>query len=616
MESDDQISELSKESIRNRMVKNAARIWGVEGEDIESTFDPMVALLIEACAFELYKINNEILDSQTRILERLALLLSPDAFTGPQPSYAIAHARSTEPYWVQPMETQYYANKKILNADQKEINKEIYFSPSIDTKLIDGDIKYLVVGKTIFEYKNASNKSILTETKSNQSLSPSHVYIGLELNQKITSLENIRFFFDWKNNAEKLQYLNLLPLCKWYSQGAECSVRYGLKNFMANPQEDSSFSHFNISKRIEDMVNGVFSKHFAMTGLKVTDECFQLPNEMVEVFSHDNISKIDKKCCWIKIVFPGAMSPSALYDMNISINTFPVINRKLNKIIHQIRNILNIIPLPTDDLFLDVLNIQNSDGVAFKANPLESGFNNESGYYTLRSGGIERFDKRKATDFLRTTIDLLRDESAAFSSLGKEFISTHINQINQAINMIQNRINTKGESSKPVNFVILNNENSKGNIHLNYWTSNGADANLIKAGTKLNMLSGSTIQSNSVLMITTSMGGKSALDEGEKITALKRSILTHDRIVTIQDIEAFCFHEIGDLIKRFEIKKGWSLSLNPKESFIRVLNIEITPNSWQSLTNEEWNNLALELKTKIEIASSSLLPVNIKFIKT
>ena len=81
------IKELSTENIRSRMIKNAARIWGVEGDDIESTFDPMVTMLIEACAFELYKVNNEIKNSQSRILERLAQVLSPDTFTGAQPAY-------------------------------------------------------------------------------------------------------------------------------------------------------------------------------------------------------------------------------------------------------------------------------------------------------------------------------------------------------------------------------------------------------------------------------------------------------------------------------------------------------------------------------------------------
>ncbi len=83
------IKELSTENIRSRMIKNAARIWGVDGDDIESTFDPIVTMLIEACAFELNKVNSEILNSQSRILERLAQVLSPDTFTGaPLPSGA------------------------------------------------------------------------------------------------------------------------------------------------------------------------------------------------------------------------------------------------------------------------------------------------------------------------------------------------------------------------------------------------------------------------------------------------------------------------------------------------------------------------------------------------
>ena len=79
------VHELTTERIRSRMLKNAARIWGVESEDIESSFDPLVTMMIEACAAELNKINGEILSSQTRILNRLARILSPEALTGPHP---------------------------------------------------------------------------------------------------------------------------------------------------------------------------------------------------------------------------------------------------------------------------------------------------------------------------------------------------------------------------------------------------------------------------------------------------------------------------------------------------------------------------------------------------
>ena len=104
------------------------------------------------------------------------------------------------------------------------------------------------------------------------------------------------------------------------------------------------------------------------------------------------------------------------------------------------------------------------------------------------------------------------------------------------------------------------------------------------------------------------------MDEGEKITAFKRSILTHDRIVTRQDIEMFCYHEIGNMIGKIEIKKGWKASMHHKQSFLRILEILITPKNKQHISEQEWQSLATELQHKIESTSNGLMPVQVKFL--
>lgn len=610
------INELSKESIRSRMIKNAARIWGVEGEDIESTFDPLVSMLIEACSYELYKINNEIQDSQTRVLERLAQLLSPDAYTGAKPAYAIAYARSVEPETTLYTETQFYAQQKIQLAPLKEVVQDIYFSPATEVKIFDGTVKYMAVGKSIFEYKNAYSKLPLAEEKSGAALSPGCMYVGLDLSTKIKEIDGLSFYFDWKNDPEKDYYLGLLPLMKWQMNQKEVVAEVGA-DFSGKSSENSTLSdHYNLSYRIEKAVTGIFDKKFVTiaSSAEISEDDWSLPTEMNDVFSEDILSKLSTKCVWFKLTFPGAMKPSALNDLYVSINTFPVINRKMNKITYQLRSNLNIVPLKTEDLFFDMVNVQNSNGDYFKSNPLESGFNNESGYYTLRSGGIERFDKRHATDLLNSMIDLLRDENAAFSSLGKDFINVHINQISQGIAMIENRLATKGERTRPSHFLILNQQKPNENVFIKFWSTNGTTGNSIKAGSKLTLANGSSVAPNSAMLLTTSAGGKMPMDEGEKITAFKRSIITHDRIVTHQDIEMFCNHEIGNLINKIEIKKGWRASLHHKQSFLRVLEVLITPKNKDQMSDPDWLDIANELQHKIESASNGLIPVYVKFM--
>ena len=83
-------STYNKEIIAARMLKHAARYWGHNDAELDN-FDPLVRVLIESCALELYKINNEISTVQERMLEKLARLLTPEVYTAAKPSHAIIH---------------------------------------------------------------------------------------------------------------------------------------------------------------------------------------------------------------------------------------------------------------------------------------------------------------------------------------------------------------------------------------------------------------------------------------------------------------------------------------------------------------------------------------------
>ena len=137
------------------------------------------------------------------------------------------------------------------------------------------------------------------------------------------------------------------------------------------------------------------------------------------------------------------------------------------------------------------------------------------------------------------------------------------------------------------------------------------DGNQVKAGTKLTLSSGGVAKSASLMLLTSSTGGKKALNENEKIAAFKRSILTHDRIVTQEDIVTFCYHELNNMISTIEIKKNWYQSNLPKQAMVRIIEVHITPRLFQKIEDNEWQNLSKELETKIVNASNNLIPVKV-----
>ena len=393
----------------------------------------------------------------------------------------------------------------MLMPDQKEVSKEFYFSPLRNFKVCDGGVKYLAAGKAIYEFKNPSFKQVI-EGVTGGSLEPYHVWLGIELNPKIDTLRDLFFYFDWKNDPEKSNYLSLLSLVKWYYNDQEIKTKNGIHQDVVSDAVNKSISgQYDISWRVEDLLENIFASNFySLQGdkeLSLQPNMQRYPAIFEDVFPAKVLEKVEGKLVWLKLVFPGAFRTSALEDLFVSMNAFPVLNRKMNKITYQLRSNLNIVPLRSEDMFFDLINIQNSEGAYFRSNPLESGFRNEAGFYTLRYGGIERFDKRSATDFLQIVTDLLRDESASFSSLGNEFLSTYISQINQSLAMIENRLNTKGENASPSHFIIINPLKQNENVFIKFWSTAADEANLIKAGAKLNLGSGGDLKSNSLMQI-------------------------------------------------------------------------------------------------------------------
>ena len=59
----------SKQHIKESMMQSAARFWGLPETDTDASFDPLVGLLMGACATELEKINSEVMLEIETILE-------------------------------------------------------------------------------------------------------------------------------------------------------------------------------------------------------------------------------------------------------------------------------------------------------------------------------------------------------------------------------------------------------------------------------------------------------------------------------------------------------------------------------------------------------------------
>ena len=601
-------STYNKELIAARMLKHAARYWGHNDAELDN-FDPLVRVLIESCALELYKINNEISTVQERMLEKLARLLTPEVYTAPKPSHAIIHACPMEGIFNITKRFQFFFHKKI-STNQKGIldsNIDLFFSPAADYRLVNGSVKYYATNNQITKITNQSKEFFLNTNNANK-LPAQTVWIGLDIVNSLTDYNGLTFYFDIKNHPNKNILFPLLQFSKWSINNNPVEVKQGLWDFQANEIFKSSFlgfDEFNINQSIETDINEFYKQQF-LTITAIDNSSLKSENYPVEferAYNPTDLSKMNEKLYWFKIQMLPEFDETVLEELMISINCFPVINRLINEVNYRLQNNFNIIPLLTTDQFLSIESVRGSNDSSvsknqYWQNPFES-TSLESGNYDIRTGDIERFDERNAVEMMNYLLELLRDESRAFAALGQDFVSSLVKELNQNIGLLEQKIkqNISLINQSPT-YLLVNPKTEGENIFTEFWTTNGEIANGIKSGIKLLPYQSSDILPDSLIFMTNTFGGSDKLKGKEILNAYKNTLLTRGRIVTIEDIKSFCYSYFNGNIDSIEVSRGVAVSNLPNEGLINTIEIKIVPNEGNR-DKTEWHDLLNDLQSKL-----------------
>lgn len=609
-------------------MQSAARFWGLPDTDTDASFDPLVSLLMGACATELEKINGEIENSRSRVLERLVQLLSPEALTGVLPAHAIVYALPAEKSCTINPEDQFYISKRFVPV-QDEVQappKDIYFSPVGNFMLHKAVVKYKATGNKILPAGLAVTNTQPLVINSDQRLPDNQLWLGIEA--KELSLNGLRFYFDTVQQSPKKLFFEQLPKADWYVQEVKIDhysgypVNKTLENYFdieavlnrdisATEKTDKHIHQFYIHQFItlNDQGNKI-GKNFKKS---------VLPAAITNVFTEQELKGINaNELYWICIDFPENISSSLLEEIVISTNCFPVVNRHLYDINYRLREYINIIPLQSEEAFFDLYTITDQQGRLLH---LKNGKEGDEDDFSilLRYGGVGRFDNREAAEIVDKLIHLLREETAAFSVLGNDFLQNELTGLQQTINKLEQQIYFKQLLKGNTPYLIINNNQSDGSktIYIKFWSSDGASANLIKAGTPLSVYSSSQFESGTAKLVTTSQGGRNKLNDSEKVLAYKSALLSKQKLITNEDIAAFCRMRLALIDANVEIKKGFTVLPGQVHGLIRTLDVHI-------LLNQKDNNSLLEkgttdfwqkdLETAIVQHSNFFIPVRV-FIK-
>lgn len=587
------------------MIKDAASLWGIPQNEIDTSFDPVISLLLSACASEIAKVSDRITESQNRITEKIVQLMIPETIFGPKPSNSIICVSPTENEKNITPDFSFSFKKKDTRR-AKDVFTEVFFSPIQNFKIVNAQIEYLVSSNSFTKVSSRKDAETLLHLNE-KNIDESSLYIGVktEIEPKDLNLKNVSVYFELQDYGLTNVFFHHLQNAKFYCNKKELKTRVGLSNIQ---EEEDFLKKCSLkTQRIIDEIKNNYQRHY----ITIEDNFDTAESHFTEVdeIIQKNRLKIEGNIVWLKVKFPKIINSSFFDSLFCSLNSFPVINTKISNFSFQLKEFINIVPIRTDSLFLDVNRISNLNNQVYE--PSNGNFSNtQKGVFSIKTDSISRLDKSKAKDKVNHLLEVLRDESAAFSNLNNDFLHTNLKELNQIISQLENKTSSSPDEAYTTNYIEVNPFKSGEILQVEYLTTNGEFANNIKSGSVVKNYKTSGLQQKSSFLLVSSHGGRDSLNMKERLQAYRRSLLSRDKIVTKEDIRLVCYEFFGDRIEKVEIKNSYTIDISLSNGMVNCIDIILT--SSKECDDFEWdfiqNNLLLYLKKN----STNVFPFVIK----
>lgn len=591
------------------MLKTAARLWGYPDVEVETSFDPVVQLMLDACASELEKISGEVDVSHARLVERLAQIMMPEIVTSSQPAYGVLHASSNEPVATITADHQFFYNSKASHNSQ-----DLFFSPVAQHKLFRGHIRYMAIGSKLFESRDHWFKEQVLQGSLLPDAAPNHMWLGLSMDVMPDNFDGLSFFFDLRNVHQQEMFYYYLPQARFFANEQELHLQSGYYHSRGEQEEELDTMMnlaFDTNARYGRDVLQRYRRHFlTVSNTRTTAKGSAAPDVLRQTFGK-NWSAVEPNITWIRVEFPEALHHTLLEDLYCNTNCFPVINKQLNEQSLKLNRYLNIIPLHTSDIFFDVKRVYDLGGADYHVRNFTTAGEMQEGELVVRSSGIGRFDSREAKEIIAYLIEVIRDESSLFEEVKNDYVAGRMRELHQLIASLEEQLQPSSNKGNIPYLMVKPRENAS-YLFVEFYTTNGTAANNIRMGTRLQEYGNIHVQPNSIALVTNTQGGKDRLSIDEKINQYRYHLLSHNRVVTPEDIKALCRYILGNELKTVAVTKGVTLLPGGAAGYSRSIDIRIMlAKPMDKYTNGSLAYLKDELLTQLREHSANNYPYRI-----
>ncbi|WP_415325657.1 type VI secretion system baseplate subunit TssF [Chryseobacterium sp. MMS23-Vi53] len=602
---------MNQERIKDRILRRAARLWGYNELEAETSFDPIVSLLLSAVASELEKLGFELESSKSRIIERVLEIMFPEEVSGMIPARTLLQVKPLENNAKVSLYNHFKATKRIHNVynPTESSNKDVYFTPTIEAVLTTAKTEYIAFGNVL----NHIESFFFSDTiaRSENHIPSGELWLGLKCQNK-DNLENLMLYIDINNNYQKELFFYYLKQAKVYFGDYEISLSEGfnvesqdlnLENIITKNYSDLEQIYNNVNEYY-------FPNYFTLKGKIRQDQKPEKEELFTKYFINNKLSEEDD-IIWLKFKFSEAIVGEILENVHISLNCIPAVNINNTRSYHRVSGRLNIIPIVSEDSFLDIDFVSDDNGRRYDVKNYNAESENIS--VVLRKGGISRFDQRSASELLQYMLELVKDETAAFAGIGADSAKETLRQISQNIAALHQLAKEKNfsQANNPYLLITSDSQDQEITCSVSYWLTLAEEGNDMRPGTVFSVEeSENSVLDKSAVMIVASVGGRKSLSSKDKILEYRNSLLTRGRIVTVADIRAFGMNHFKSAIKNIEVKKGTKKEVSLKGGFSRTIDIYLIKNeaTTQKIADSEWNYLCESFLLDLKKKSANIYP--------
>jgi hypothetical protein len=610
---------MRQERIKDRVLKRAARAWGFSDVEMETSFDPVASMLLNALSYELEKVSHELEDSKTRIVERVLEIMFPEVTSGSKPARGIIHALPLENNLSISLKNQLYVKRRLNNIYNplEPIYKDVYLSPTLEVKLSSCKVRYIAYERNLLEVSNVFYKDPINSY--NNVLPSGEIVLGFELlDKEILEVEDLMLYIDIKNIHQKEMFHYYLKQMKCFYDGNEIKIKegYNVDINEINVENIINRNYTHLDQISQDVNNHYFDNFYTLKGklkYKNISEYGPEYKKFEEVSANAQANII-----WIKLVFPESLIPQVIDNVSFITNCFPVINKRLHALNRDLKDFLCYVALDTEDnIYLDLDSVVDPLENHYEVKEFKNGIV-EEGNAVLRTGGVSRFDSRSASELLQNVLDLLKDESSSFLGLGQDFMKNALTEINQLLASVEQQAKENNFSKNNDPYLMIrpkiNYDQSK-NFKISYWSTCAEEGNDIKTGTVLKCDDELFFSNKEVMMVTNTVGGINKENNKDRILAYRNALLTHGRIVTFADIKAFSNHHFKNKMLDVRIDKGIRKEPSSKAGFSRTVDIYIKVNvdERKQASTSEWDYLCDSFMKILKQRSSNVFPYRLFF---